>query len=231
MGPLDDHELRIAYYEQQLATWEAERRELVAAIAEAEAGTATTPQLPARPLPFRLDDGEHVFHVLEGAGLVEDGCDLDASPRRPFCLRVTRDLRWNLRTRRGGLLSPVVPDVIDRGTVWITDRRVVFAGESRQREWAFPAISDVEHLTTAPVTVLQVEGRHAAMGISYDAYTAGAFRLRLAIALAHAAGTSDRLVKDLRAELADHEERRPSPPSATSRAIEHRPPHRSTRVR
>jgi hypothetical protein len=217
VGPLDDHELRVAYHEQQLAAWEAERRELVAAIAEAEAVQSLAPGDVECPIPFDIRPDERVFHVLADAGRVESGCAVEPDARHAFCLRVTRDLRWNLGARRGGPAYASAPEVVDHGTAWITDRRVVFAGSMHAREWSFDSITDIDHQTTAPVTMIQQRGRRAATGISYDAYTAGAFRLRLAIALAHAAATGDRLVESLRDELADHEHRRPLPPVARMR--------------
>ncbi len=221
-----DWELRLADHQRELASWEAERAELARAVAELERDEPWSPDGLERPTSIRLKRGERIHHVVDDAGLVE--------PRRAggpwrvgytgFSVRRARALRWNV----GGTRDTYVPErkepkVIDTGTVTITDRRMVFQGASKAREWAFARLLGYQHESVAPVTLVQVSNRQNASGILYRPDDGALFQLRLASAIARANGTEVELLAALRGELAQHEFRRPlPPPPPSSSAVDRR---------
>ena len=135
------------------------------------------------PLPDgeRSRPGERVYATVDAAGLVE-------------------------HRRR---LGYDVPTVVDRGSLVVTNERVVFSG-SKRREWLFDQLLDISHIA-AGQTMMQVANRQKPSGIDYDSARGTRFRLDLA----HAAfrGTRAALAATLRTQAAAHVAAEPRPPA------------------
>jgi hypothetical protein len=132
-------------------------------------------------LGLRLRRGEHLFLVVEHAGLVEPGTSsVDAAP------------------------------LLDRGVTTITDRRVVFEGTTRRREWALGRVVEHRHYDRRPTTMIEVSNRKRISGIAYEPARAADVRFSFDLALAHRRGTVDALEAELARQLVRHDASRPS---------------------
>lgn len=132
------------------------------------------------PLPddVRAKPGERAFAFVEMGSLVEN--------RRPN--------------------GYDVPTVVERGSVLVTDRRVVFTGAKR-REWLYDQLTDVTHLTNGG-TMMRVTNRQNPSGVAFGTDPRGRFRLDLALsvargdraafAAAHAGGLASHLASEPR---------------------------------
>ncbi|WCN04290.1 hypothetical protein [Streptomyces sp. M92] len=99
----------------------------------------------------------------------------------------------------------------ERGEVAVTDRRVLFAGPAKRREWDYARWLDHEHLPQG-ATVIMVSNRQKASGIAYPVLEARRVRLVIALALADHRGTREQIVRRTRRELEAHAATRPEPP-------------------
>jgi len=203
-----------ADYRRALQPWQEEadaiRGHLSVARTFAGATAADEPSVP-----LQLAPGERVFSVLERASLVE--------PRkRPerwsagytgFSFRLARGVRYRL-TDSQGKKQPreEAPTAVDTGAATVTDRRVVFQGSRRTREWAFDNLAGYHNDGRVPLTLFQLSNREKVSGLLYDRAVAEEVHLRLALALAHHGGTVDDFVNHIERQLAVHEASRPEPP-------------------
>jgi hypothetical protein len=203
-----------ADYRRALQPWQEEadalRADLNVAISFSGATAADEPSVP-----LQLAPGERVFSVLERVSLVE--------PRkRPerwsvgytgFSFRSARGLRY--RDAAGGAKKEAgeeVPGAVDTGMATVTDRRVVFQGSRRTREWAFDKVLGYHNDARVPVTLFHVANREKVSGLLYERAAAEELQFRLALALAHFGGTVDEFVNHIERQLAAHEAARPEPP-------------------
>src|SRR5947209_7029736 len=128
-----------ADYRRALEPWQEEADALrgYLNIAHTFAG-ATAADEPS--VPLQLAPGERVFSVLERASLVEPRKRPErwAAGYTGFSFRLARGVRDRL-TDATGKKEPgeEAPAAVDKGMATITDRRVVFHGARRTREWAF----------------------------------------------------------------------------------------------
>src|SRR5581483_8165202 len=180
-----------ADYRRALQPWQEEADALRAQlnVAVTFAG-ATAADEPSVPLP--LAPGERVFSVLERVSLVE--------PRkRPerwsvgytgFSFRLARAVR-NRMTANTAKKEPgeEPPAAVDDGVATITDRRVVFQGSRRTREWAFDKLLGYHNDGRVPVTLFHVSNREKVSGLLYERTSTEEVHFRLALALAHHGGT------------------------------------------
>ena len=209
-----------ADYRRALEPWQEEADALRAYINVA--GTfagATAADEPS--VPLQLAPGERVFSVLERASLVE--------PRkRPerwsagytgFSFRLARGLRYRLN-ETAGKKEPgeEAPNALDTGAATVTDRRVVFHGSRRTREWAFDTMVGYHNDGRVPLTLFQVSNREKVSGVLYDRASAEEVHFRLALALAHYGGTVSEFVNHIERQLAVHEAARPEPPELPAAA-------------
>jgi hypothetical protein len=107
--------------------------------------------------------------------------------------------------RRSGLT------LIDSGTVFITNKRVVFQGMKQTRECAFSKLIGFQH-HDAGATTFSVSNRQKATVISYGPEAMPMFRFRLDLALANYQGTVNELVEQLQRSLDELDAQRPVPP-------------------
>ncbi|SRR5581483_6041731 len=203
-----------AEYRRALQPWQEEadalRSHLNVACTFAGATTADEASVP-----LQLTPGERVFSVLERVSLVE--------PRkRPerwsagytgFSFRLARGLRYRV-TSASVKKEPgeEPPSAMDTGIATITDRRVVFQGSRRTREWVFDNLLGYHNDGRVPLTLFQVSNREKASGLLYDASQAEEVHFRLALALSHYGGTVDEFVNHIERQLAVHDAARPEPP-------------------
>ncbi|MBV8982606.1 MAG: hypothetical protein JO086_17035, partial [Acidimicrobiia bacterium] len=128
-----------AAYRRALEPWQDEADALRSQLAIAQSFAGATAADDAS-VPLELAPGERVFSVLERVSLVEPR----NSPERwavgytGFSFRLARGVRY-----RGAVdgakkdAGEELPSAVDTGMATITDRRVVFHGSRRTREWAF----------------------------------------------------------------------------------------------
>jgi hypothetical protein len=203
-----------ADYRRALQPWQEEadalRGHLNVALTFAGATAADEPSVP-----LQLAPGERVFSVLERASLVE--------PRkRPerwavgytgFSFRLARSVRDRVAANNGKKdPGEEAPAAVDTGAATITDRRIVFQGSRRTREWAFDKLLGYHNDGRVPVTLFHVANREKVSGLLYDRASAEDVHFRLALALAHHGGTVDEFVNHIERQLAVHEGSRPAPP-------------------
>ena len=203
-----------AAYRRALEPWQQEADALRAhmtmahTFAGADAGDEPS-------VPLQLAPGERAFCVLERASLVE--------PRkRPerwsagysgFSFRLARGVRYRVAVGKGKKEpGEEAPAAVDTGAATITDRRVVFQGSKRTREWAFDKLLGYHNDGRVPLTLFQVSNREKVSGLLYERAQAEEVHFRLALALAHHRGEVDALVAHIEGQLAVHEASRPAPP-------------------
>lgn len=149
------------------------------------AETETFEGSPKPDLPVRTKRGERLYSRTDAAGLVE------------------------MRKPQGA----ETPTVIDTGTLWITDQRVLFEGADKKREWSFEKMSGMSHLG-ADITLMQVSNRQKLSGVTYPGAVRGQVRRRLELAHATAAGHREQMVAAARLQLDQHLQSPPVPPAA-----------------
>jgi hypothetical protein len=203
-----------AAYRRTLEPWQAEADALRAhlTVARTFAG-ATAADEPS--VPLQLAPGERVFSVVEGVSLVEPHKQPDrwVGGYAGFSFRLARGVRYRIGATKGKKVpGEEAPAAVDVGTATITDRRVVFQGSKRTREWLFDKLLGYHHDGRIPLTLFQVANREKVSGLLYDRAHVEEVHFRLALALANHRGEVDGLVAHLEGQLAAHEASRPSPP-------------------
>ncbi|HEX5494137.1 MAG TPA: hypothetical protein VFX70_06125 [Mycobacteriales bacterium] len=103
-------------------------------------------------------------------------------------------------------------EVVEPGSVTVTDQRIVFHGALRDWEWSLDHLVGLEHGRTDPATLVQVDDRAELSGLAYPRAQAPRLRFVLALAVAHHAGEVEPLVTRLRSERGDHTAARPAEP-------------------
>jgi hypothetical protein len=228
-GALRRYRKAMDEYRRLLEPWQQEADDLRGHLAMAQTfGGVTAADEPS--VPLQLKAGERVFEVLEQAALVE--------PRRlpdrwvggysGFSFRIARGVRYHVGGTRGRRVpGEEVPTPVDRGPATITDRRVVFQGSRRSREWDFAHLLGYHHDPEQPYTIFQVSNREKVSGVLYDRQLTEEVHFRLALALAHFRGEVHQLVEHLQKQLTAHDAQRPVPPqlpAAAKSALPTRPP-------
>lgn len=201
-------------YRQALEPWQEEADALRAhlAIAQTFAG-ATAADEPS--VPMQLAPGERVFSVLERASLVEPRKRPErwSSGYTGFSFRLARGLRYRVTAGKGRKEpGEEAPTAIDAGVATITDRRVVFQGARRTREWAFDRLLGYHNDGRVPLTLFHVANREKVSGVLYERAQAEEVHFRLALALAHYSGNVADFLNHIERQLAVHEASRPAPP-------------------
>jgi hypothetical protein len=164
-----------------------------------------------------LGPGEAVFYKVTGASLVE--------PRRtaghyegkssgisiPVGSLGGRSVRYRVGASRGHYVQGTpVPTAIDAGTVYITNKRVIFQGAKQTRECLFAKLVGFRHSDSEGSTTFSVSNRQKPTTIHYGPKLSGPFDFRLDLALAHFKGTVPILVRQLQSELARFDAARPA---------------------
>jgi len=219
-GALRRYRKAMDAYRRTLEPWQHEADALRAHLAMAQQFQGVT-AADEPSVPLQLQGRERVFDVIEHAALVE--------PRRlpdhwvggysGFSFRVARGVRYHVGATKGRRVQgEEVPTAVDTGTATITDRRVVFQGGRRSREWGFAKLLGYHHDAQQPVTLFQVSNREKVSGLLYDRQLAEEVQFRLALALAHGRGEVDQFAHHLEDQITAHEAERPVPPELPPQA-------------
>ena len=128
-----------------------------------------------------------------------------------------RSVRYRVGATRGHYVqgAPTLT-AIDTGTVYITNRRVIFAGSRQTRECAFAKLISFEHDDQQGYTTFSVSNRQKPTTVNYGPAVAPHFDFRLDLALAHFRGTTAGLVAELQRDLAELDAGRPVAPAASA---------------
>ncbi|MFU8850741.1 hypothetical protein ACNAW0_07120 [Micromonospora sp. SL1-18] len=161
---------------------------------------------PQTGLPAELDHDEVVYRVLPAAELVEaEARHLTGLPAPELTVAAAA-------VQEPGRTLPAGLRVVDVGMAVVTDRRVVFAGRDRRREWAYTDMRGPGHHPDLPITLLHTADGRRPAGLRVPAAMAVNARFYLTLAFATATGARAVIVPQLDALLAAHRDARPSPP-------------------
>jgi hypothetical protein len=198
-------------HEEALAHWQAGRDGFAELLQLAE----TFNGLPTNEIV--LGPGEALFFKVTGAALLDarsTGHWEGASSG--FSVPVGGGVRYRVGATRGHYVQgePVLA-AIDHGTVYVTNRRVVFTGPKQTREVAFAKLVGFQNDDEAGSTTFSVSNRQKPVTVHYGAGLSAHFGFRLDLALAHYRGTTEAFVAQLRAQLAKLDAARPAAPAFT----------------
>lgn len=103
----------------------------------------------------------------------------------------------------------------DKGSAFVTNRRIMFAGTKRNHEWRFDKMMSTSHLPGGiTIFAMSTAGKPAGLGYGDDSATEIQFRIELGSALA--LGTIDRYLSELQAEKVNLQNEKPAPPTAVN---------------
>ena len=203
-------------YTAALGSWQAER--------DADAALVTLARTFAGETSAEglvLKRGEALFATVSSVGLIEErrvGGHWQSGSQGvsiPIGSLGGRTVRYHVGATRGHYVQGTpAPIAIDTGTVFVTDQRVVFTGQSQTRECRFDKLLGYQQ--GAGETTLSVSNRQKPTTIHYGTALDGWFGFHLELALAHYRGDVDALVAQLTQQLAEVEARKPSPPAPVS---------------
>ena len=195
---------------KSLASWQARRdaqAELLRLAREFRGATASG---------FICGPGEAVFAAVTGSALIEY--------RRQPGQYQGRSSSVSLRlgpvgTRSGAsrgryVQGPETATAIDTGTLYITNKRVVFQGSKQTRECRYDKTIGISRDDRHGTAVISVSNRQKPMMVRYGRKQAGAVATRMELALAHYRGQLPALVARLERELAAIDQTKPGTPGA-----------------
>lgn len=212
----ENHRAKQAAKEHQEAvvTWQAQRDAYAELLKVAE-------QFDGSPSDeIMLGSGEALFFKVAGAGLIEErrggghwqGGSTGVSI--PIGSIGGRSVRYRIGATRGHYVQgEPAPTAIDTGTIFVTNRRVIFRGAKQTRECDFAKLIGFEHDDAGGSTTFSVRNRQKPTTVHYGPKLSGAFDFRLDLALAHFKGTVSDLVTQLQADLAQADAARPAAPA------------------
>jgi hypothetical protein len=204
-------------YEKALAEWQEQRDEYAGLLDMAQrwAGEGASGLL--------LGPGEAVFGSVDKAALIEDrrGKGTYAGHSQGVSIPISkvggRSVRYRVGVSKGHFeQGALTPTAIDTGTVYVTNKRVIFQGAKQTRECLFTKLIGFEHDDAEGSTTFSVSNRQKPTTILYGPALSGTFDFRLDLALAHFRGSVDELVGQLQADLAELDAQRPAEPAALS---------------
>jgi hypothetical protein len=179
-------------YQESLARWTAER-DGYAQMVEMAASFGGS---PASELMLAKD--EAVFYKVTGTALVEERRGAghyeghSAGVSVPIGTVHGRSVRYRVGANRGHFVQGApTPTAIDTGTVFITNKRVIFQGAKQTRECAFAKLIGFQHDDNAGSTTFSVSNRQKPTTVHYGPALSGPFDFRLDLAL----GLTPRLIE------------------------------------
>ena len=208
------HDKALAKWQQEVNEWQQDVDDLEQFVFEAENHHGAT--AAEAGTSFMPKQGEAIFVVAQGTGLVE--------PRRlpgeyvggyrGVSVRIAKGVSYRVGASRGTYArGPEQQTIVDEGETIITDRRVVFLGSTRNREWAYAKMLGYQHDPTG-ATYIQVSNRQNVSGVAYGEDVIPALPFKFDLALAHFSGELDDFREALAAQLEAATARRPTPPPA-----------------
>ena len=207
-------------YQKERAEWQAERDRYAAflKLARTYEGEGAA--------GLMLAAGEAVFIKVNSAALIEDrrGPGHYAGRSQGISIPVGkvggRSVRYRVGANKGHFeQGALAPTIIDRGTAYVTNKRVIFQGEKQTRECAFAKTIGFEHDDDVGSTTISVSNRQKPTTIMYGHELAAEFHFRMDLALAHFRGDVDDLVGQMEGELSRVELERPHDPTQPASAL------------
>ena len=172
-----------------------------------------------------LKKGEALFGQVASASLIEDRAGKGEWKGRSQGVSIPvgslggRSVRYRVGSSKGHYVQGApVATAIDTGTIFITNRRVIFRGHKQNRECLFDKLLSCEHLDTGE-SVLAVSNRQKNTVLHYGPGLNDWFRTYYEIAFADYQGTRDELVAALEAQLAQLDQNRPTPTPTPANAV------------
>lgn len=192
--------------------WSATEQALARLIEVARTGSNATPQVATS---VSLKRGEVVHATVNDCSLLE----VQRAPGHyaggysGFSVRLSNRIRYNVGGSRGSYVQGNESlKVTDAGSATVTNKRVVFQGALRGREWAYSKLIGIEHDPERPLTLIHVSSRQKVSGLAYPADTTTDFRFALEFGTAEAADRTSQVIAELESEHAAHQQARPRPP-------------------
>jgi hypothetical protein len=209
------HQEKKAYeeYEAKLAAWQTQRDAYatLVTLAETYAGEPSS--------NIMLKPGEAVFGAVSNVALVEDrrGAGEWKGRSQGFSIPIAsvggRSIRYRVGSSRGHFQQGApTPTAIDVGTVFITNRRMVFQGGRQTRECLYDKLVGFQHDDATGQTVFSVSNRQKPTCVHYGPALADWFDFRLDLAIAHFRGSVAAMTEGLKADLAALDASMPVPP-------------------
>lgn len=212
------YEAALRKHRSSLAEWKRERADLEYAVACAEALAEGRSMVPAQESTIRMRRGEHLLWIGSG-GLVEP-------KRQPgryqggsagVSVPVGAGVRVRVGQHRGNFIpGDVQQTVVDRGTVAVTSKRVIFSGELKNREWLLANIQQVQSTKDGRLFLLPVSNRQAVSGVTV-AETRFAKALMVGVELSITEDPAQ-VLREAEQDLEQHDAERPVEPSAPGQA-------------
>jgi hypothetical protein len=177
----------------------------------------TTQTFPGVNYPeLVLGSGEAGFYKVTNASLIEERRQPGHYEGRSSGVSVPiGPVRVRSGASRGHYVQgALTPAAIDTGTVYITNKRVIFQGRKQTRECSFAKLIGFQHDAAAGRTTFSVSNRQKPTTVQYGPQISAAFQFRLDLGLAHYRRSVNELVRRLTMEANAILAARPSPPSA-----------------
>jgi hypothetical protein len=202
-------------FQQRLAQWQQLRdgTEQLLELAETFTGDRVSGQLLLQP-------GESLIGTVTGAGLIEERRGPGHWQGRssgwsvPVASIGGHAIRYHVGQSRGHYVQGApTPVAVDAGTLFVTDQRAVFQGAQQTRECRFAKLLGVQYGPDGSVT-FSVSNRQKPTTVHYGPAIAGWVRFRVELALARFRGTVPQLLDQLRQQLAQLDQTKPSAPAA-----------------
>jgi hypothetical protein len=200
-------------YQTKLAAWQEQRD------AYAELVSLTQTYTGDSSTAIMLKAGETVFASVDGAALVEDRRGAGQWTGRsqgvsfPIGSLGGRSIRYRVgRTKGHYVQAAPIPTAIDRGTLVVTNMRVVFQGAKQTRECLFGKLIGFQHDDDAGQTVISVSNRQKPTCVAYGPTLSSWFDFRLDLAIAHYRNAVPALVQQLQDDLAALDASKPAAP-------------------
>ena len=203
------------HYEAALSAWQSRRDEQAELLEVAEGfdGADTNEVM--------LGNDERLFLQVSDGALIEDrvrGGHYEGSSQGvsiPIASIGGHAVRYHVGANKGHYVQGApTPTAIDQGTVFVTNKRVVFEGAKQTRECLFTKLIGFQHDDASGATTFSVSNRQKPTTIFYGAGVAGTVDFRLDLALAHFKGNVSEFAAQVRSDLQQVESERPAAPAA-----------------
>ena len=210
-----DHDMVI--HNGDLADWEdADERidEMLVIVRDCVNGKVREQFLDSNSYGFMLENDEFPVAFITGTGLltVVRGPGRYEGGYGGVSFPIFGRVRGHVGGQRGTYVQGKESmTYTDSGETMITNVRVMFRGDVRTEEWKFSKMMGMEHSPDGITTIsMSTKSKPAALG--YGSEHAAEVQFRFEIAAAIARGTLPRLLAQLEAEKAHHQEVKPVPP-------------------
>ena len=164
-----------------------------------------------------LKKGEALYSKLDGSSLIEDRAGTGEWKGRSQGVSIPvgslggRSVRYRVGASKGHYVQGTpVATAIDTGTIFITNRRVIFRGHKQNRECVFDKLISCEHLDSGE-SVFAVSNRQKNTVLHYGPALNDWFRVHYEVAFADYQGTRAQLVAEIEAHVAELDRSQPAP--------------------